>query len=309
MPSIKFDIIYDNSLLKYGIQNNFNKENSIKFIVNDFEEKKWRMNRFITFLFDNLKFTALSKKEREDLIDGSLSTLSAAVSNLRKINLQSDEVGKGGEIAEILLYGIMQTNFGALVAVPKIFYKQSTNKYANGADSVHIVIDNADNFTLWLGEAKFFQELSSNNKKNLAESIKNTISKAAIKKENSIITNLNEIQQELAGNQVVLHKIKNKLSDSISIDEIRPILNIPIMILIECPITSHEIQITEDYKSKIINSNKAKIDSLVKKIENECKDVDKFEDITLHFMFFPVPSKKSVIDNFWKKAEAVSEDG
>ena len=38
----------------------------------------------------------------------------------------------------------------ALHVVPKIFYKQNPKDNTKGADSVHVVLDEKENFTLWL---------------------------------------------------------------------------------------------------------------------------------------------------------------
>lgn len=77
------------------------------------------------------------------------TTLTESVKNLRLVDTDN---GQGSEIAEIVLYGIMRYYYGALPVVPKIF----ANDNAKGADSVHIVLDDKGDFTLWLGEAKFY---------------------------------------------------------------------------------------------------------------------------------------------------------
>ena len=42
-------------------------------------------------------------------------------------------------------------------------FKQNNQDNAKGADSVHIVIENENNFSLWLGEAKFYTNIESFN--------------------------------------------------------------------------------------------------------------------------------------------------
>nr|WP_237731771.1 DUF1837 domain-containing protein [Bathymodiolus thermophilus thioautotrophic gill symbiont] len=100
--------------------------------------------------------TALSKSERDALINNPNTILTDSAKKLRI----SDDSGKGSELCEILLYGIMKDYYTALSVVPKIFYKQNVNDNAKGADSVHIVIDNNEqDFSLWFGEAKFYQNI------------------------------------------------------------------------------------------------------------------------------------------------------
>ena len=94
-----------------------------------------------------------------------------------------DDNGKGSELAEIFLYGVMRRHYGALPAVPKIFYKQNRNDNAKGADSVHIVVSEGGAFELWLGEAKFYKSISDSDFDTFISSVENTLDKIAIRKE------------------------------------------------------------------------------------------------------------------------------
>ena len=109
-------------------------------LANGFENGKWRLSSFHSFIWDNIKETALSAQERNSLIGMESSILDAAAKNLRLTD-KEDDIGKGSELAEIVLYGIMRHHYHALPVVPKIFYKQNAQDNAKGADSVHIVVD------------------------------------------------------------------------------------------------------------------------------------------------------------------------
>src|SRR3546814_281054 len=58
------------------------------------------------FIWNNIKETALNKEERTALIDEENSMLERSAKNLRL--LSDDEDNDGGEIGEILLYGLMK---------------------------------------------------------------------------------------------------------------------------------------------------------------------------------------------------------
>ena len=62
MASVAFDIFIDDSLSKVTtvsqLQNLLNKR--ILSLANDFEDGKWRYNRFQNYLWDNIAQTALS---------------------------------------------------------------------------------------------------------------------------------------------------------------------------------------------------------------------------------------------------------
>jgi Cap4 SAVED domain len=100
---------------------------------------------------------------------------------------------KGSELAEIVLYGIMRHKYGALPVVPKIFYKQNTQDNAKGADSVHIVLNPDEDFSLWFGEAKFYSSIEDARLGSIIESVKTSLGTEKLKKENAIIVNLPEL--------------------------------------------------------------------------------------------------------------------
>lgn len=204
-------------------------------LANDFEDEKWRREKFENFIWDNIALTALSAKERGKLAGKSGSTLREAAKNLRLTDKESD-IGQGSELAEIVLYGIMHHYYGALPVVPKIFYKQNAQDNAKGADSVHIVLESDDDFSLWFGEAKFYNSIENARLSSVVESVGNSLKTEKLKKENSIITNTTDIDQ-LVENKDLAAKIKLALSPDNSMDSIKPRLHIPILLLHECSLT------------------------------------------------------------------------
>jgi hypothetical protein len=164
-------------------------------VVNDFENGKWNTERFQKFVWNNIKETALSYKERNALIgEGEDSILTEAAKNLRLSEGQND-IGRGSEIAEIVLYGIMKHHYKALPVVPKIFYKQNTQDNAKGADSVHMVVENENEFSLWFGESKFYDSIENARLAKVIESVKDSLSLKKLKKENAIITSVSDINE------------------------------------------------------------------------------------------------------------------
>ena len=275
-----------------------NKE--VLSLVNDFEDGSWRYEKFKEFVFKNLPETALSKEERESLVD--FTKLREATKKLRL----SDEhdSGKSGEVGEIILYGIMKNYYGALPIVPKIFYKQNRQDFAKGADSVHIVIENNDDFSLWLGEAKFYTNISSAMNKAIL-SIQDLLSLEKLKKENSIITNLKDLDIYLENNPSLLNKIKSLLNQNTSIDNLKPKLHIPILLLHGCDITKNTTEMSEEYKNsiKIYHIEQAK-NYFTKQI-NQLSSIHKYESIKFHLILFPVPEKKRIADNFIETVSAI----
>ncbi|WP_299676247.1 DUF1837 domain-containing protein [uncultured Dokdonia sp.] len=270
-------------------------------LINDFEDGNWRYTKFQNFIWDNIADTALSFRERDSLINQPLSQLSESAKKLRLTDKDSD-LSKGSELSEILLYGIMKHYYKALPVVPKIYYKQNPNDNAKGADSVHIVVEDND-FSIWFGEAKFYNSIEDARLGEIITSVENSLKTDKIKKENSIITDLQDLDLLIDDNLELRERIKNALSTRESIDDLKPKLHIPILLLHECPITPKYDQLTSAYELEISNYHKQRAQSYFKKQINKFGNtLHNYSEISFHLILFPVPVKKDIIDEFIKIA-------
>lgn len=279
-------------------------------LINDFEDGKWRSSKFHQFIWNNVAQTALSAEERESLVNDNLSILIRSAENLRLTDQDKEEcenIGRGSELAEILLYGIMKEYYGALPVVPKIFYKQSTKDNAKGADSVHIVVKDED-YTIWFGEAKFYNSFDDARFDTIIKSVATTLQTDKLKKENSIIVGVKDMDK-LIQNENIRKRIKNDLNNKNSIDELKPRLHIPILILHECNITRNQKILNDDYKEQIINYHKERVEAYFKKHIAKLKStINLYEKITFHLILFPVPCKKDIVDKFVRRVEFENEE-
>lgn len=297
---MNFEIIIDASLIDLAIGDN-DKPNNNKWLlslVNDFEDGGWRYELFDNFIWDNIAETALSQQERKALLECPKSLLVAAAKNLRLTDAESD-ISKGSELAEIVLYGIMRYKYNALPVVPKIFYKQNVQDNAKGADSVHIVVTGDETFTLWFGEAKFYNSIDDARFYAIVQSVKNCLSTEKLKKENSIIVNLNELNEINIPDALRL-KIKESLSNSNSIDRIKQLIHVPILLLHECEITAKATEKTQDYIRNIESYHKERAVAYFNKQESVLKDIFKYGEVTFHLILFPLPAKQPIVDKFVK---------
>lgn len=298
-----FDILINESLFNIDLEKciNTNKNKYLLSMVNDFEDGKWRDSKFDSYIWDNIAQTALSEKERNCLVKKHYSELVEAAKNLRLTDSENDENSKGSELAEIILYGIMKDYYNALPVVPKIFYKQNSQDYAKGADSVHIVIEDND-FSLWFGEAKFYNSIETARLSVIIESIRNSLKSDKIKKENSIIRNISDIDN-LNIEQAVKEAIKEALKNTESIDFLKPRIHVPIFILHECKETNKSCEFSTDYKLRIINIHKERAIAFFKKqAEKLSTEIFKYDEIKFHLILFPVPEKKPIVERFIQKA-------
>lgn len=274
-------------------------------LANDFEDGKWRYGNFQSFIWDNIAETSLSARERSCLINQSHSQLVAAARNLRLTDKIGD-VGNGSELAEIVLYGLMRHHYGALPVVPKIFYKQNTQDFAKGADSVHIVLNDENDFTIWFGEAKFYSSIEDARLGSIVDSVGRSLSTDKLKKENSIITNVSDIDH-LVDDEGLRQKIKSALASKISIDQIKPRIHIAILMLHECSITSVETEMSDEYKKKIARHHRDRATAYFRSQLTKLNKTTKYAEIGFHLIVFPVPNKGEVVKRFLNQATHLRE--
>ena len=279
-------------------------------LINDFEDGKWRSSKFHQFIWNNVAQTALSAEERDSLADESSSLLVRSAQNLRLTDQDIEEgenIGRGSELAEILLYGLMKEHYKALPVVPKIFYKQNTKDNAKGADSVHIVIEDGK-YSIWFGEAKFYNSLEEARFDTIIKSVETTLQTDKLKKENSIIVGVRDIDK-LINDENICKCIKQDLNNRNSIDDLKPKLHIPILILHECIITKNQKNLSTVYKNDIINYHKERAWIYFKIQIAKLKDnINLYGKITFHLILFPVPCKKDIVDRFVNRVKFEKEE-
>lgn len=281
-----------------------NKE--VLSLLNDFESGSWRFQRFHRYIWNNIAQAALNYEEREALIGEPQTTLYNAAQKLRLTDA-IDSSSEGSEIAEILLYALLKDHFKALPVVPKIFYKQNVKDYAKGADSVHIVVTDKEKkeFTVWLGEAKFYNSADTQRLREIVESVGETLSRKKLRKEFSIICNIADLRDFFGDeNKLLFEKIKQKLDENTSLDEIKPILHIPILLLYECPITTETTKMDDVYREKIkkLQTDIAK-QYFSKQIKKLASIIYDYQHIKFHFILFPVPDKDRIAKKFIRDAQ------
>jgi hypothetical protein len=301
--NLNFEVLIDESFATINIDAELTPVNNktVLSLINDFEDGKWRYTKFQNFIWDNIVEAALSKMEREKLVNQDHSRLTIAAKNLRLTD--KDDTGQGSELAEIVLYGVMKHHYGALSVVPKIFYKQNIQDNVKGADSVHIVINDNNDFSIWFGEAKFYNNIEDTSRLDtIIDSVEESLQIGKLRKENSIITNVSDIDLVIE-DENTRKEIKALLKNEASMDDLKPKLHIPILLLHECPKTKAATRLTAKYKNEIITYHKNRAQSYFSKQISKIGKIDKYSDITFHLILFPVPNKKEIVDKFISNVE------
>ena len=305
-----FDIVINKCLWEVNQESttpDLDKNDFLLSVINGFEDGKWRKGEFRKFILDNIAQTGLSAEDRDNLYSESpYTTLTESIKNLRLVDKDN---GKGSEIAEIVLYGIMRYHYHALPVVPKIFYKQNPKDNAKGADSVHVVLDDKGDFSLWLGEAKFYNDIADERLYEPINSVFDTISTDKIKKENSIITSIKDLEYVIT-DPVIRKNVQSILRRDTSNDEIRNRLHIPILLLHECKITVVTTELTEAYLNDIkkYHLNRAQKYFVLQNNKQKKENIHGYEHIQFHLILFPVPQKEDVVNWFIDRAKQIKED-
>ena len=105
-------------------------------------------------LFDNIITFSLSRQELEKYKESrGGKTFKAAIEKFR------DYSSNEGELGEILLYCFLEAHLNAPKILTKLEIKTSNNHYVNGADGVHLLKLDNNNFQLVFGESKLNSDL------------------------------------------------------------------------------------------------------------------------------------------------------
>jgi len=121
-----------------------------------YELGEWRYKQLVSHLIEWLPEFALTYSEREALGPHNAVTL---VGRAARTVYTSPKYQRRGEPGELLLHAIIRQVFQTIPAISKYYFKDSANDVVKGFDAVHVVVSD-DDLQLWLGEVKFYDEIS-----------------------------------------------------------------------------------------------------------------------------------------------------
>jgi len=122
-----------------------------------YELKEWRKQQLAGHLIKWLPEFALTHSELKRL-EGPHNAADLIAKAAHTVYM-SDKYQKRGEIGELLLHVICREVFKTHPAITKYFYKDSANNTVKGFDAVHVIATETG-LELWLGESKFYKEIS-----------------------------------------------------------------------------------------------------------------------------------------------------
>lgn len=210
---------------------NLDVQPSVSGLCVGYERGEWRANQLADHLMDWLPEFALTASECTTLGHQNATKL---IRRAAKRVYDSKKFENRGEFGEILLHAAIRQVFDSLPAVSKIYYKSANNDTVKGFDAVHVVGPPED-LELWLGEAKFYTDISRAIYDVVAE-LQSHLKTDYLRNEFALIVNKIDPKWPHAE---VLGKL---LQPGVSLDEVFQRVCIPILLTYDSPcVSAHKL--------------------------------------------------------------------
>lgn len=201
----------------------------------------WRYESFAEYLFKWLlqfgtKFSDLVKLDTANAWD--------MIKRAAKMVYQSDRYEARGEFGELMLYAILRELFGTQPAVSKLYYKSAANDTVKGFDAVHVRKNREGGVELWLGEVKFYKDIQSAIADVVSE-IECHIGRDKLKEEFICVGAHIDDDWEFAP------QVKALFDGNKSLDDIFPIVCIPVLLTYESPTIQSAQSVSEAFLTKL----------------------------------------------------------
>jgi Cap4 SAVED domain len=258
----------------------------LQCICPGFELKKWRYERLAAHLMDWLPDFAI----RHDELPQNL----ASITDFRKVLetaarrvYDTDHSSTRGEVGELLLHAICRHFAGTFPTVSKVYYKTSTNDVVKGYDLVHTCYNKQnDELQLWLGEAKFYTDGTSAVDEAITSVLKH-LDAGFLTNEKILLGG--KVSQDTPGYE----KLQWLFERDTPLDEVIDRLVIPILIAYDSERTSSYVD-DQSYNDSI----RRECDALHSRFSSRLP-----LEISIHCFYFPMSSKRLLIEEFDKKLE------
>lgn len=201
-----------------------------------YELGSWRAERFAEHLIEWLPEFALTFSELEAVHHGNMVAL---LRDAAKKIYATEKFTKRGEFGELILHAAVRQVYGSLPAISKIFYKTSRNDTVKGFDSVHVVVKD-DGLELWLGEAKFYDDVHRAIR-DVVEELREHTKRDYLRDEFVLIAG------KIDENWPHARDLKKLISPNTSLDQIFTRVCIPVLLTYDSPCVASHSECSEAY--------------------------------------------------------------
>jgi HamA len=253
-----------------------------------YERGQWRAPQFADHLMEWLPEFALTYTEIEGIHSGNMVAL---MREAAKKVYATKKFKNRGEFGELFLHAAIRQVFGSLPAISKIYYKSARNETVKGFDAVH-VISGAEGLELWLGEAKFYDDIG--------RAIRDVV------KELKVHTERDYLRDEfllIAGkiDQSWPHaeSLKTLLSPNTSLDQVFKSVSIPVLLTYDSPCVATHKECSEDYVKEF------RKEVMRHYVAFKSKELPK--NVTVHLFLLPLELKQGLIAELDRKLRGWQE--
>ncbi len=250
-----------------------------------YENGTWREEQLIEHAMEWLPEFSLKYSEWSSL---GASNAVKLVRKAAKSLYKTEKFKNRGEFGELFLHMILRQVFGTIPAICKMHYKDSRNDTVKGFDCVH-VLSKESGLELWIGEVKFYKEITSAIRDVVKELYDHT-ERDYLRDEFVAITN--KIDDSWPHSE----KLKMLLNENTSLDEIFDTVSVPVLLT---------------YDSNVINSHTKATQDFKESFEKEVRDNwDKFKGkelpscINISLILLPLKSKADIQQKLHEELQA-----
>jgi hypothetical protein len=156
---------------------------------------------------------------------------------------QTEKFRNRGEFGELMLHAVLRQVYDTIPAVSKIYYKDSSNDTVKGFDAVHIVA-HPNTLELWLGEAKFYDDIS--------KAISDVVAELEVHtRQNYMRNEFIAIKNKIDDRWPYADRLKKLLHGHVSLDEIFDAICIPVLLTYDSKVLARHTRQSEEYRKEL----------------------------------------------------------
>ncbi len=260
-----------------------------------YECGEWRAEQLAAHLIEWLPEFALSHKEIESLgthnLVRLLSRAARVIYDTRTASAADRD--KRGEIGELLLHVAIRQVFKSVPAISKFYFKDSANNTVKGFDAVHVVAAD-ESLELWLGEVKFYKNISSAISDVVGEITRHT-ERNYLRSEFALIVNKIDASWPHA------ERLKSLLDPNTPLNRIFDRMAIPVFLSYESAVLASHTDVSAKFLAAIKRE--------LRKHHKTFSAKELPDSIRVHLFLLPMKCKKSLVDAFDRRLESCQSIG
>jgi hypothetical protein len=246
-----------------------------------YERKTWRAEQLADHIVSWLPEFALTSTEIASLNHAN------AVELIRKAAqtvYQTDKFAKRGEFGELFLHAAIRQVHDSLPAISKIYYKSAVNDTVKGFDAVHVV-GPPDDMELWLGEAKFYDDIGRAIR-DVTKEIQDHLATDYLRSEFLLIGN--KIDDGLPHSDA----LKRLLAQETSLDEVFSRACIPVLLTYDSDCVASYDQVCTQY----ISAFETEVTMHHATFNTALKNGDLPTEVRVHLFLLPLWQKAALVE-------------